>query len=345
MRGYTKIIGVFQFFLLIGYAYFALTGNQNVSNILSPLLLFGVVVIIHMDGKSRHETKQSWQFLEYLVLSWAIVDSMWFIDYNLLGGDPESNSAYTLLYLFPNLILVYSSCLYIYKNIKKWHFIQVVTDFVLIALVLYLSIRFSLVRTIQMGNLDTFDFVLTLIYVITDIIILAANGAIIVISRKDKFNFPITLLLLGVVLFPVADLMYSYAAYYGSYVANDFSDVLFMISMSLFGYSSILQGLKASETSYYVTVNHDKKSDKVTAFRKHKHLKWILLLPITLFIFGLVDVFVILKSLVLFGLHGFVSQYFEKIRKIEELLSREKLQNEYLEHRVAERTRELKQSN
>ena len=332
-------INRFQMILLIGYIVVASIGDQTMSNVLSPLLLFTTVYILK-GTRPKGSASLYWRMMMYLVLSWAIVDTIWFVDYYVLRGNPEERDLYSILYLIPNLILSINCAIYFYQNLKKWHFIQTISDFILVVLVLFLTVRFSLINYLSADYLSILEFSTSVLYILTDIFILSLMIAMAQTKKSGRFNIGVLFLLAGIFLFPISDLLYSYMLYYDFYVANNISDILFMISLSLLGY--------ASAAIYYIKIKED-RLDETGGFEpryaKGYHIKWILIVPIAFLILGYVDLVVVLKSFVLLGLHRFVSHYFSKVKEVEILLEREKKYNDYLEDRVAERTAELEKSN
>ncbi|GAU76849.1 bifunctional diguanylate cyclase/phosphodiesterase [Fusibacter sp. 3D3] len=332
-------LNLIQLILLLGYSIVALLGEQLFSNVLSPLLLFTTVIILN-GTRNKSDAKLYWQIIMYLVLSWAIVDTIWLLDAYLFNGNPEENVLYSALYLIPNLLLATACGVYFYQNFKKWHFIQIISDMILVIAVLFFTINASLLEVVSAAQLSNAEFSITMLYILTDIFIFGVMIGMAQTKKKGNFNIGILFLIGGIFLYPVSDLLYTYMIYYDFYIPNNISDVLFMISFSFLGY--------ASTVLYNIRVRTNEK-DKLFPFvagpvRSHR-IKWVILIPILFLLVGYVDIIVVLKAVLMLGLHRFVSQYFSKVREIETLLEREKQYNDYLEEHVRARTSELQKSN
>lgn len=332
-------LNLIQLILLMTYSIVALMGEQFISNVLSPILLFLTVIIIK-GTKHKNYASLYWKLIMYLVLSWAVVDTIWLFDSYILQGNPEENIFYMGLYFIPNLLLSTACGVYFYQNLKKWYFIQIISDMVLVILILFFTISASLIDTISADHLSIAEFILTMLYIVTDIFVIGIVAGMAQIKKKGSFNIGIFFMIGGIFLYPIADLLYSYMIYYNFYIPNNISDMLFMISLSFFGYSSTVL--------FYIRRKSTEKKEafpfKAGPVKKYR-MKWVLIIPLVFLIGGYVDVMVVLKAVLLVGLHQFVSQYFSKVREIETLLEREKQYNDYLEEHVKDRTSELQKSN
>lgn len=326
-----------QGILLMSYIVTALMGSQILSNCLSPILLVGAAWLIDREITIKNQKNIFWKSMKWMILVWAFGDSLWLVEYNFLNGNPENNLFYSYLYSIPNLILMSASLYYLYKKIAKWHFVQVFADFILLLLIFVLIVKFSLLPHLDFSDMRLGEIMTTGIYVVTDILILSVAGTLFFLSIKGRKVTENRVLLIGIALFPLADLLYSYMSYYHFYAPNNISDVLFMISLSMIGYASLID--EGEEETIHVS--DDKESVKI----RTRGIALIFLLPLISFIFGFADVMVLFKSVVLIGLHHFVSTYFEKVEEIEKLLESVRMQNELLEIRVRARTNELKTSN
>ncbi len=332
-------LSLIQLFLLIAYSIVALIGEQLISNILSPILLF-VTVIILKGTHNKKDVSLYWKLTTYMVFSWAVVDTLWLFDSYVLKGNPEESISYVILYFIPNLFLTATCGVYFYRYLKKWRFIQIITDIMLVMFILFFTIRASLINIISGNHLSNIEFIFTMLYISTDIFVLGIVAGRVQVRKKNNFNLGIFFLVAGTFLYPMADLLYAYMAYYNLYIPNDISDVLFMISLSFFGYSST--------ALYYIRTKSTVKKEaflfKVEPVKKH-HMKWVIVMPLLFLVGGYVGIMVVLKAVLFIGFHQFVSQYFSKVREIEDLLEREKKYNDYLEEHVKERTSELQKSN
>lgn len=328
-----------QFILLVTYSVMALLENQEFSNFLSPLLLMLAGIGILLTSYNRKETRIYWRLLAFGILFWSFTDFIWFTEYNLLGGAPEENNIYGYLYAVTNILFAYSCCLFFYKNINKWHFVQLITDTGLVMLVLFLTVKSSLFGLIEVSNLNIHEWITTFINLFTDIIILSVLVAMAISKHEHRFNGAVRMLFIGLMLFPLADLLYAYMIYYDIYIANNITDVMFMWSLSLVAYSAaylMSMGTESFEESYLEDDLHSKEGVR---------FKWLILLPLSFYIFGHIDFTTIIEVTALLGLHHFVSLYFKKVKEVEELLSQEKEYSELLDKKVKERTLELEKSN
>lgn len=323
--------------LIIGYVVAAIVQSDFIGNILSPMIAIEAFFIIYKAfylNKQRRSDRIIGFLLSMGTLTWVLSDVLWAV-YDLLLHYNPTEVAFLYSYALTNVFFALSITFYLYKLMRKWNSFQVILDSIVIAFfvleiiwIAYLGEEVKNILRLRRDWISTVCIILDLMIIMWIIILFMR------MNKNNKLSFIIILVTFGLLLFSVTDLVYYYQYFFGTYEPNRIIDLLYLMTFVFIAAGALLEQ------------KHKVKFDNILGYSGRKSKGYYLLIAPVLLI--------ILKGLVLVDLLHFISvllvyfilsNFIQRNIFKEELLRKEKEQNNELEKKVLIHTSELEEKN
>ncbi|MCK8060400.1 MULTISPECIES: bifunctional diguanylate cyclase/phosphodiesterase [unclassified Fusibacter] len=266
--------------------------------------------------------------------AWAIADTLWLYYEHFTSIDPNESTLLLYIYALPNIFMVFAIIDYFYKNITKWHRMQLLLDMGLVFIILLGLASSMLLKNIDLTILSNVDFISLVIYMVTDVCTGVVILAMLFSSRMKKIPIELLLGALAFLIYIVSDQIFIFSYYYDTYIANSISDVMFLASFTLFVIVGIIdyQNNKPTADTLFRAPENIGKTKAV----------WVIsMVPIAAFLLKVIDLHYLAIMFLAIVLNLAFSHYVQKSYLVETLLKRETLQKATLEETVDLKTREL----
>ena len=336
-----RVIGILLalvYLLMISYVAFNFIDHQSLSNLTSPWIALIAAVIIYLAMKKDSFFTSSLKQLGYMALLWGVADLVWFYEAEVLKNDPSESVLLMYLYLIPNVLLLVSASKYLISNLKKWHTFQLTVDILITFLIIAVSLRYSLFAFYDFERFNVHENISNIGYIFTDVIALTLVVVMIISARVSKISAPMKWIIFGYFTYIFTDYFYVFASVFEKYQPNAIIDSFYMLSIVFFATGAASEWFKPS-----LIINPEAYTSPQNA-GGNKRLWFLFLIPLWMFIEGLLNLEAM--AIVLFFLVAYysVSKHIQLAIQNESLLMSEKLINEKLEYLVEKRTTDLKSS-
>lgn len=303
---------------------------------LADLLSAGIIFysVINSTGSKYHLCS----LFGFAVLFWAAADILWAFYSLVLHTDPGNSIVIIFLYSGTSVLLFLATVIYSVFKFRKWDFVQLLLDAVSMSVsVLWLLWVLIFDKSYdELGLLAKHD-VVNSFNIMIDTVMLIVIMIWYFSIRGGKIPLYLRIISGSVYFYTVVDLCYYYFYMKGLYIPNSLLDVCYMatllvlaIGVNMYFSTSPLPDLQDSP---YSNIGYRKKG-------------WLLLAaPVLILVFKEFDIFDLSILILIFFLHEGISIYIQAAIANKKLLERELNLNGELEHRIAERTKDLKQKN
>lgn len=227
--------------LVILYSIHGIVSTEYFTKYISlPLytIIPGVLIIFSIWALSRADkiqeiTKKSLLFLVLAFVSWFTAEQTWNLYEHVLGIDPYPSVA-DFFYISAPILMFISLILFLqpYKNkIKR-------TDLIF-ASSLSVLILIPILNVTLETNSETefFEIAIAVIYPIVDTVLLIPAIIAILISVREKKNVFWIMILIGIILFVIADHMFLFLVIYDEYYEGNPIDILWLSSYVIWAFT------------------------------------------------------------------------------------------------------------
>jgi diguanylate cyclase len=327
---------IFLFICLwIIYALAGVFGYVLACNIVSILIGFAAALSQFAAVRREETFGRGWISSAFGCFVWGICDIIWALDTHALSVDPKSSSLLFVLYVIPNACFLFSVIYLVLRKRKRWSSLQFLVDMVAISVSIAGFIYFSFFYEQFLGlfNSDV-ESITQFFALIFDMLLISFTLAIYYSMNRRKIFAFLKVFFAGAILFVVADIMYSYALFKGSYIPNTVIDILYMLALTLFGISGLLYRSKTGLSSEI----------RGSSFSTRESVNRTVLLILIVLVANFVRPFSLLEFS-FFGVnilvHFIVTFVIRRLRMREHELEEKSREAAALESLVAERTSEL----
>ncbi len=327
-----------MYLITLSYVIFNSIDQQLMSNIASPLIALSAAAIIMLSLKKKSFFKQSLSMLAYLALIWGIADLIWLFEAQMLKKEPSDSILLMYLYLIPNIFLLVSALIYLFNNLKKWHTFQLIVDTLITFLMIVISLKYSLFAIYDFNEFNLHENINNIAYIITDVIALTLVVVMVISARVSKISAPMKWIVLGYLTYIFTDYFYVFASVFERYQLNEIIDSFYALSIIFFATGAASEWYKPS-----LIINPDVYKSPQN-MGGNKRLWLLAIIPLWMFMEGLLNLEVILIILFFMTAYYTVSKHIQLAIQNESLLMSEKLINEKLEGLVEIRTNDLRKS-
>ena len=293
------------------------------------------IVLVHTFLKTKVQ-RNMWLMFCCGALSWMLCDLAWAIYSLSTGKDPNQDTIFTIAFLLPNIFVAIGIGFLFHLKTQKWNRLQWVTD--VISVTASLIILFWVLYGEQNSKFLTLKGIILFMYILCDMFCIGCIFVWYTFCRQQKAFSNLRMIILGVVLFSVSDIYYTYLDLNGLYTPNSIVDVINILSIMLFAFA----GLR--ENMYPVADTNTGYSNPVNNGYSKKGLM-LLLIPVAMIALKGFYLTETLFLVFIVALHQVVSGHLLNAEKNEMLLIQEKRLNARLEEGINERTQELLKMN
>ena len=256
--------------LLIIYAIHNLTSIEYFSNYISlPLyaIIPGILIILSicalsMADKIQEISKKSLLFLTLSFSSWFAAEQTWNLYEHVLGIDPYPSIA-DFFYILAPILMFISLIIFLHplrEKIKK-------TDVIFASALSILILIPILITTFQVNSeTEFFEIAVAMIYPIVDAILLIPAIIVILYSLREGKNLFWIMILIGIIVFIIADDMFLFLVIYDKYYDGNPVDILWLTSYVIWAftiYNIIYKSKKINKKEEFI-INEKYQTEKLT---------------------------------------------------------------------------------
>jgi signal transduction histidine kinase len=249
--------------LLILYTVNNIVSIEYFSNYISLpayTIIPGTLIILSIWALSRADkiqeiSKKSLFFLVLSFSSWFAAEQIWNLYEHVLGIDPYPSIA-DFFYILAPILMFISLIIFLHplrSKIKK-------IDVIFASLLSILILIPILIMTFQ-SNSETefFEIAVAMIYPIADTVLLIPAIIAILFSVRGEKNSFWAMILIGVIIFIVADDMFLFLVIYDEYYDGNPVDILWLTSYVIWAFTMYSSIYKSKKIKYVTEQNIDKK--------------------------------------------------------------------------------------
>ncbi|MBN2810750.1 MAG: EAL domain-containing protein [Spirochaetales bacterium] len=227
--------------LLLSYAAVSYLGLDLYGNILSPLLSFACAWYALRAALSMPDNRFPWYSVASGAGIWGIADLVWAVQEAAGPGNPDENVFLMYLYLLPGVAYLLAFLYIAFYDRRRWASFQFLIDLAAIFSVLIGSV-YSVFFHEQFLSMFSFDHeVLSAsLYLIVDLFLITFGVSVYLTLRKDRIPFHIKIIFTAIFTYALIDFVYVYEIFHDMYVPNSLIDVVYMVSIALLGFASVL---------------------------------------------------------------------------------------------------------
>jgi two-component system, sensor histidine kinase PdtaS len=247
-----SILGICYFLILFLFMNTEL--SVLFSNVGALIVEFSVFILLFYAAKRSsslgRRVQIAWYLLAFAILSYFLGDVTWALLEIFLNQAPFPSVA-DLFYL--TFYPIFALAIYFLPRttLQKSEEIKLIMDVSLIILTVGLILwTFLIIPTINNAN-DLTGMIITIAYVIGDLILLFALIRLIYVKYEGISRGPLILLGLGIMVQIISDIIYSYQSINNSYISGGLLDYGWIFSYLLIGLAAILQ-MKTLKYSYSI---------------------------------------------------------------------------------------------
>lgn len=251
---------------------YSIVSAENFSKYVSLpayIIIPGILVILSILSLSRADkiqdiSKKSLFFLAMSFVLWFAAEQTWNLYEHVLSIDPYPSIA-DFFYISAPILMFISLIMYLQhqKNkIKKIHLIFSITVSTLILIPM-------LVMTFE-SNSETefFEITIAMIYPIVDTLLLIPAIIAILFSFREEKNFFWVMILIGIIIFVIADDLFLFLIIYDGYYDGHPIDILWLSSYIVWTFTiyNLIHRSKKIENHQYQNVDYKQQMNKLTKY-------------------------------------------------------------------------------
>ena len=338
MHGKTRFIMIIVSLYFILYSLSIWAEQQYLTALLAPigsLLCFGILLSAFFHSPKQGRIRYAWLLMSFASLCWLLGDLFWLIDEQVLQQNAASNTFIALLYLGTNAFILAAFAVYGMVNFGKWSRIQLILDASIVTittLLLAWNIFFK-------GSYDLlYQFggsgMITILTIFLDFVLTIGVATWFVSYRDRKPSFTIPITAIGVILYLVTDVCWIYLDLNRLYLPDGLVDAAYMAAFMIIALGAAIYLQHPEELEYSESLSGERGL--------WSKIIYICIAPLMTLFFRGFDLFVLINFFSLGLFYASASAYIQVSIKNEKIL---RDQNQVLELRIMERTRELEEKN
>lgn len=306
------------------------------SDLLSPLVAFFSAFLIFICAKQIKGYRSYGIFLSLSAFVWGLADAMWFVSTHLLHENPIQSDLFNILYISPSILFVILLAHYIFVNVTRWYFYQILVDLFTVSatgsIVLFSLILAKVGEPIVFSphHIPVLLFILFDCIALTEISLIILSQSLRYVTKSELFA------LLGIVIYSYADYAYGYIAAFSTYQSSFLIDSVYMLCFILFATGAYYESIDPSIPSSTQTITWPEN------LRKPKKAVFLYIIVYYFFYtFGFFTMHAFLLASGICVLYWLLTTAVRVTMLDKTLLQTEKKMNEHLDRLVSERTQEL----
>ncbi len=339
-RRYFIISAIYAIYLVF-FIPITIAENNLLGNIFSPIGAFLAAYSVFRAYRVTGMRYKNWLLVALACFAWGSTDVLWAIYDAILKIDPNESKLLMWLYCLPNIFLAGVVILFYLRKRSQRNNMQTIVDLTATLVVLagatYLLFFADRLSKWIAWNAES---ITTIIYLVTDLVILACVFITFIIRKNKKINLILRLALIGMELYAITDIIYVYEFVSDQYVPNSMVDGFYIISLLIFGYTGVQEELLS------LTDDGDNPAADMLPENIGSHKIWFaILIPIVIYLTQGLSLGSIVFFMAVIAAHQILTLYVKFYIQNEYMLKQNRTMNEILENRIEERTRELTELN
>lgn len=327
--------------ITISYFYNSVENNSLAANFISIIEEIIISIILFYTYKKAKCFRINWLMLFITCFSWLILDCLWIYNTNVLLVDPVKMDLFLYLYLIPNTCILTAMFLYFIKQRDRWNLVQLFLDvFTTVVIIIYIAWKVFFHRYVDFLSGGSTEIVINILYNVTDLISIVMAIVILIYSVHSRKSQILKIVVLGIIVFTLGDLIYSYQSLNNIYVENNISDFTYILSLAIFSYAGLYE--------LYKPTTPRKEDISLGIYENTRNAKLslaVFIVPFLLWVFNLFNIKDTIFVIVVILINYIISIYIDIFYKNVLLIKKQNQQNESLEKIVLEKTKELRKSN
>lgn len=335
------LVSILLVIITISYFYNAIENNSFVADFISIIEQIIIFIILLYTYKKAERFRNNWLMLSIACFSWLISDCLWIYNTYVFLVNPVKIDLYLYLYLIPNICILIAMFIYFIKQRDRWNLVQLFLDvFTTVVIIIYIAWKVFFYRYVDFITGSSTEIVINILYNVTDLISIVMAIVVLISSVNLRKSQTLKIIVLGILVFTLGDLIYSYQSLNNLYVENNISDFTYIFSLAIFSYAGLYE--------LYKPTTHRKEDIRLGVYENTRNDKLSLALFIVPFLLRAFNLFNIKDTIfvaVVILVHYIITIYIDIFYKNVLLIKKQNQQNESLEKIVLEKTKELRKSN
>lgn len=320
--------------------YIALTQvSEFYSDLFSPLFNLSAFLLIALNIKKNEKHFLTWILLALMPLSWGLADGLWFVYQHIFNIDPADSLLISYVYMLTNFFMFGAVLSFFLSIVKRWHRVKLLLDVMVMAMIVLGIASGVYFSKLTFSDYDSDGFVVLILYIVSDLLAILIVMIVVLSVKPNRIPMHFRITGIGVIVYVMADLLYSYEDFSDVYIPNSLSDILFFLTFLLIA----VAGVTKKEMHSIRTLDAD--PDRPENLAESRLVIWMALIPLVLRVFGAINNSHFALILLSIAAYLFANTYLQRSFMAELLLKEKNRSNEELERLVEHRTRLLEASN
>lgn len=230
----------FMSVLLLNDSSLKIVFSDLISPIIAILVALSLFYAAKISGKQHRRVQIAWMILGIAVLFYVMGDIMWAFMELILHQQPFPSVADVFYLSFYPLFALGVYYLPKVSFSRNEEFKLVIDATILILTVGIILWTFLIMPTLN-SNDDLIGSIISITYIIGDIVLLFALIRIVFSNFKNTYREPLILLGLAIITQIISDIVYSYQSLHGTYISGGILDVGWILSFIFIWLAAILQ--------------------------------------------------------------------------------------------------------
>jgi len=333
------LMGIVALILVGVYIFESTLTDEFTSNLTSPVITLLSAGMIALTLKEKKLFKKNFVIIMVGILIWSFSDFVWLLYESVFHINPEDSVLLLYLYLLPNIFIMAAAILYFVENQKRWHQFQLVVDVSSAVMFITILVWTILLKSVTLSDWSIHENIVNILYILTDVITLSILITLLLSARREMISTTMKWVIAGVLTYITIDFIYVYAYWIKSYDSNTFIDVIYLISLLMFGFASYYDNYGNSP------IIIPELDEEISSRGRPIKFFYFLIFPFAFALTGFIDWILFFFLVFVLLLYQYVSVQIRLFVKNEALLKKEHEYNIELEKQIEIRTSQLQRAN
>lgn len=305
------------------YLIFVLNHMNFLSSIISPISSLTVTILMFHAARNSDKNRIFLAIDSFACLSLTFTDLIWGIMEYILKNNPSESVLLMFLYIIPNILIAFSTGMYLMKRVNKLNIVQLVFDLIVTTLValslvwiLFFKYQFDMLMQMNMRSITAYLSILCDLFSLIIIFILFIS------LRRGTAPKILIFLSLGMLLYTISDFLYAKQLFQNNVPSFLYNGAI-ILSILLLGSGSLwIEDMKHFPSKDFTSYAPDNLGSS-------KKILLLLFAPVLVLIINGPDLNGILFLSAIIAIHQVLSVYVQSTIRNEHLLKQEKKYERY----------------
>ncbi|MBU3131181.1 hypothetical protein KPL40_01850 [Clostridium gasigenes] len=236
------LVSILLVIITISYFYNAIENNSLTADFISIIEQMIIFIILFYTYKKAERFRNNWLMLSIACFSGLISDCLWIYNTYVFLVNPVKIDLFLYLYLIPNICILIAMFIYFIKQRDRWNLVQLFSDvFTTVVIIIYIAWKVFFYRYVDFITGSSTEIVINILYNVTDLISIVMAIVVLMSSVNLRKSQTLKIIVLGILVFTLGDLIYSYQSLNDLYVENNISDFTYIFSLAIFSYAGLYE--------------------------------------------------------------------------------------------------------